>query len=84
MALAAIGLLGACGRTEEAQPPEIRPVRVMTIESRVDSGSVALTGTLQAQTEINQSFRIDRRLIERTVDVGDTVKPGQLIARLGG
>ena len=43
---------------------------------------VALTGTVQAQTEINLSFRIDGRLIERTVDIGDNVKPGQLIARL--
>jgi len=82
IALAAIGLLSACGRTEEALPPEIRPVRVITIESRADSGGVALTGTVQAQTEINQSFRIDGRLIERTVDIGDTVRPGQLIARL--
>ena len=62
--------------------PEIRPVRAMTIDKRATSGTVALTGTVQAQTEINQSFRIDGRLVERTVDVGDNVKPGQLIARL--
>ncbi len=43
---------------------------------------IALTGTVQAQTEINMSFRIDGRLIERNVTVGDTVRPGQLIARL--
>jgi RND family efflux transporter MFP subunit len=41
-----------------------------------------LTGTVQAQNEINLSFRVDGRLIERTVDVGDNVRPGQLIARL--
>ena len=43
---------------------------------------VALTGTVQAQNEVNLSFRIDGRLIERTVDIGDSVRPGQLIARL--
>jgi RND family efflux transporter MFP subunit len=76
------GALAACQR--EAPPPaaEIRPVRTITIASRADSASVALTGTVQAQTEINQSFRIDGRLIERTVDIGDSVKRGQLIARL--
>ncbi|HEX5640390.1 MAG TPA: efflux RND transporter periplasmic adaptor subunit [Burkholderiaceae bacterium] len=57
-------------------------MRTITIEARNNAGMVALTGTVQAQTEINESFRIDGRLIERTVDVGDTVRPGQTIARL--
>lgn len=80
--LAALTLLSACRRAEEAAAPEIRPVRAMTVEQRNTGGTVALTGTVQAQTEINQSFRIDGRLVERTVDIGDNVKPGQLIARL--
>jgi len=80
--LAMLALLSACQRTAEAPAPEIRPVRAITIEKRDSSGSVALTGTVQAQTEINQSFRIDGRLVERTVDIGDNVKAGQLIARL--
>lgn len=80
--LAVLTLLSACQREVEQPAPEIRPVRALTIESRAAGGSVALTGTVQARTEINQSFRIDGRLIERGVDIGDTVKPGQLIARL--
>ena len=75
-------VLSACQRQVEPPAPEIRPVRAIKIESRAAGGTVALTGTVQAQTEINQAFRIDGRLIERTVDVGDSVKPGQLIARL--
>jgi len=82
LALAALSLLSACQRSVEAPLPEIRPVRAIKIESRSAGGTVTLTGTVQARTEINQSFRIDGRLIERTVDVGDRVKPGQLIARL--
>jgi len=81
-ALAGLLTVSACRKAEEAPPPEVRPVRVVTIESRADGSSVSLTGTVQAQTEINQSFRIDGRLVERTVDIGDTVRPGQLIARL--
>lgn len=80
--LATLALLSACQRETQKPEPEIRPVRTVTIESRAAGGSAALTGTVQAQTEINQSFRIDGRLIERTVDIGDTVKRGQLIARL--
>ncbi len=82
LALTALALLSACQRAEEVSVPEIRPVRAITIENRATSGTVSLTGSVQAQTEINQSFRIDGRLIERAVDIGDTVKPGQLVARL--
>jgi len=82
VSLAALTLLAACRSADEGQAPEVRPVRVTTIETRQIGDTVALTGTVQAQTEINQSFRIDGRLIERTVDIGDTVSPGQLLARL--
>jgi len=75
-------VLSGCQPTAEAPPPEIRPVRAITVAKLAAGGMVTMTGTVQAQTEINQSFRIDGRLIERTVDVGDTVRPGQLIARL--
>lgn len=80
--LAATALLAACQREVEKPAPEIRPVRTVTIEKAVAGGTAAITGNVQAQNEINQSFRIDGRLIERLVDVGDSVKAGQLIARL--
>jgi RND family efflux transporter MFP subunit len=80
--LSVVALLSACQRAAEEPKPEIRPVRAITVQPSNNAGIVALTGTVQAQTEINESFRIDGRLIERTVDIGDTVRPGQLIARL--
>lgn len=80
--LGAVLLLAGCGRGGEEPAPEVRPVRVTTIETRAKGDTVALTGTVQAQTEINQSFRIDGRLVERAVEVGDNIRPGQLIARL--
>ncbi len=79
---AVLGLLTACQPVEEVVEPEIRPVRYTTIETSASSATVTLVGRVQAQTEINQSFRIDGRLIERAVDVGDIIKPGQLIARV--
>ena len=80
--LGAAALLSACHRAEEKPVVEIRPVRFTTVEARSAGGVAVLTGTLQAQTETNESFRIDGRLIERSVAIGDTVKPGQLLARL--
>jgi len=82
LAFAMLTLVAGCRPAEAPAAPEVRPVRVMTIEERAAAGSVGLTGTVQAQTEINASFRIDGRLVERVVNVGDTVRPGQLIARL--
>ncbi|MGH6904116.1 MAG: efflux RND transporter periplasmic adaptor subunit, partial [Geminicoccaceae bacterium] len=81
-ALAMLTLLAACGPSEEAAAPEIRPVRVLTIEKREGGDTVSLTGTVQAQTEVNLAFRIDGRMIERLANVGDPVAPGQLVARL--
>jgi RND family efflux transporter MFP subunit len=82
LAVSTLPLLAACRRAEEPPPPEFRPVRVISVEQRAAGETVSLTGTVQAQTEVNLSFRIDGRMIERSVNVGDTVKPGQLIARL--
>ena len=82
LALALIAGVSGCAREAEPPPPEVRPVRTVTVASSATSNFVALTGTVQAQNEINLSFRIDGRLIERTVEIGDTVRPGQLIARL--
>src|SRR5262245_57844986 len=77
-----LALLVACRPAVEPPAPEIRPVRVMTVEKRAGGETVSLTGNVQAQTEVNLSFRIDGRMIKRNVDVGATVKPGQVIATL--
>lgn len=80
--LVALVSLAGCRGGEEETPPEVRPVRALTIESRDSSGMVVLTGRVQAQSEVNQAFRLDGQLIERTVEIGDEVKAGQLLARL--
>jgi len=82
LALAAVALLSSCQRAEEPVAPEVRPVRTLTVAKGAGGGTYLLTGTVQAQSEINQSFRIDGRLLERSLNVGDAVRPGQLIARL--
>ena len=81
-AVAMLTLAAACGPAEEPAAPEIRPVRVLTIEERAGGDTVALTGTVQAQMEVNLAFRIDGRMTERLVNVGDRVQPAQLVARL--
>lgn len=78
----AAGLLAACDGGPPPAPPEIRPVRVVTVERAAGGEVVSLTGTVQAETEVNLAFRIDGRMVERLVNVGDTVSAGQVVARL--
>lgn len=82
--VALLGLLTACGprdAPEESAPP-IRPVRVVTVEERAAGETVTLTGTIQAQDDVNLAFRIGGQLLERNVNVGDRVSTGQVVARL--
>ncbi len=81
-ATAAFLVLAGCQRKEAAPEPDVRPVRAITIGQRAEAGTVTLAGTVQAQTEINLAFRVDGRMTERLVGVGDAVRPGQLIATL--
>ena len=54
----------------------VRPVRVVTVEKREAGETVSLTGQVQAQEEVNLSFRVSGRMIERSVNVGDRVDAG--------
>jgi RND family efflux transporter MFP subunit len=83
LALAAALLLGACDRGEEAEIPQLpRPVRTVTVEKQQGGQRVTLTGDIQAKDEAALAFRVSGRMIERSANVGDTVKAGQLVARL--
>jgi RND family efflux transporter MFP subunit len=77
----ALAFLNACG--ESGPPPaQVRPVRTVVVEKRAVGESVALTGQVRAQDEVSLAFRIDGKLIERPVNVGDRVTVGQLVGRL--
>lgn len=84
LAVALLGLLTACGPADapDEGPPPIRPVRVVTVEERTAGETVTLTGTIQAQDDVNLAFRIGGQLLERNVNVGDRVTTGQVVARL--
>ncbi len=77
-----VALLAGCGDSTPPAPPEIRPVRVVSVENRTGGDVVTLTGTIQAEATVNLAFRIGGRMVERTVNVGDKVTAGQVIARL--
>lgn len=80
--LAMIALVAGCSKTPEKVVEDIRPVRSITIERATAGDTVTLTGTIQAQEQVNLSFRVGGRMIERSVNVGDRVRAGQVIAKL--
>ncbi len=82
-ALLALGpLLAGCGEQAEAPVPVVRPVRAIELATRDSSVPIVLTGRIEAEDEVALAFRIGGRLVERPVAMGQTVEPGQLIARL--
>ncbi|MGZ8405412.1 MAG: efflux RND transporter periplasmic adaptor subunit [Nitrospira sp.] len=72
--------LAACEK--KAVSEEVRPVRSMVVEAHMSGDRIALTGQLHARNETKLAFRLSGKLIERSVTVGDTVKAGQIVARL--
>ena len=62
--------------------PQVRPVRAVTVERRAEGETVSLTGHIRAKDQANLAFRLNGRMIERLVHVGDVVKEGQVVAKL--
>ena len=78
----ALALLSACQPEADTAPPQIRPVRTVTVVKREVGETVSYTGRIQAENETRLSFRISGRMVERSVNVGDHVEPGQVVAKL--
>jgi RND family efflux transporter MFP subunit len=71
------------GCDEPAPPtPQARPVRTVTVEHSSEGETVSLTGQIQAKDQVSLAFRLDGRMTERLVSVGDAIKAGQVVARL--
>ena len=61
---------------------EPRPVRTVTIEQKAEGETLSLTGHIRAKDQVSVAFRLDGRMINRPVNVGDMVKAGQVVAQL--
>jgi multidrug efflux pump subunit AcrA (membrane-fusion protein) len=57
-------------------PPtsQARPVRTVAVERRAEGETVSLTGHVRARDQASVAFRLDGRMIERLVNVGDVVR----------
>ncbi|WP_049781783.1 efflux RND transporter periplasmic adaptor subunit [Asticcacaulis excentricus] len=74
-------LLAACHASPKAETDA--PTRVLTYMVRASNGSgTAYAGTIKARVEQTIAFRVGGKIIERKINVGDHVSPGQLLMRL--
>jgi membrane fusion protein, multidrug efflux system len=69
---------------DKPAPPasQARPVRAVTVERRAEGEIVSLTGHVRAKDQVSLAFRLDGRMIERPVNVGDVLTAGQVVGRL--
>jgi RND family efflux transporter MFP subunit len=72
----------AAGGASPPPSPEARPVRTIVATRNTEGEPVSLTGHIRARTEESLAFRIDGRVIARRVDVGQVLKPGDVVAEL--
>ena len=81
LALAIATALGACS-PEKPPADSLRPVR--TVEVRYDRAEEAnrYVGTVQARHEVEHAFRVSGKVAQRKVDVGQSVREGDVIGVL--
>lgn len=86
---ATLGLLGilavsisACSEAKTEPVSTVRPVKVVEIARADTTREFQYSGTVKARTEMNQGFRVAGKIVERLVDIGDRVEPGDTLARI--
>ena len=77
----------ACGGPSSAAargaaPAAAAPVKVVRLQREPLPRSVTVSGTLAAEEQVTLSFKVTGRVEELRVDLGSTIRKGELIARL--
>lgn len=73
--------VSACSRPEPTPEP-VRAVRSMVVSAGQAGVAREYAAEIRARTESRLGFRVGGKLIERPVQLGDTVRQGQVLARL--
>jgi RND family efflux transporter MFP subunit len=82
LALALSFMAGGCGKEAAPKAPEVRPVRTVVVDPKSIDDDRQAVGEIKPRTESDLGFRVTGKLISRPVDVGVSVKKGDVLARL--
>lgn len=74
-------LLSGCGKQPAAPEPE-RAVRTQLVSVGAANASHEYAGEVRPRIESRLSFRVSGKLLSRSVNLGDAVKAGQVLARI--
>jgi membrane fusion protein, multidrug efflux system len=74
-------LLAGCSKPVE-KAEDIRPVRVLKLGAANASITTEFSGEVRARIESRLGFRVGGKIVARKVDVGSTVKRGQVLLQL--
>jgi RND family efflux transporter MFP subunit len=74
-------LLAACSPAQPAAEA-LRPVRIAEVHYDNAREANRYVGTVQARHELDQAFRVSGKVAQRKVDVGQTVREGDVLAVL--
>ena len=77
-----IFLLPGCGDNHGNTTDPVRTVRYVVVGSAQTLPALERTGEIHAHDETTLSFRTGGRIVTRSVDIGDRVNAGQLLATL--
>jgi multidrug efflux system membrane fusion protein len=80
--LGAALLAAACGPKPETAHEDIRPVQSQVVGTSDGSVGASWSGVVQARYESKLGFQTSGRIVARLVEVGQSVKRGQPLARL--
>lgn len=83
ISLGVLFLLIGCGddqNTQTSQPPRL--VKTIVVDFQQGKNTIVQTGEIRPRRETSLGFRLDGRILTRTVDIGTSVKAGDVIATL--
>jgi len=79
--LAAALLLSACDEKKAEAPAADRPILTAAVQSRPEF-LLDFPGTVEPQVSTQKAFRVSGQVVARNVNVGDTVRKGDVLAVL--
>lgn len=80
--LATVAIVSGCSEKQAENKPVIRPVKVVEIARADTTRALDYSGSVRARTDMNLGFRVSGKIIDRRVDIGQRVKPGDVLARI--
>ncbi len=79
--LLSVALLAACTKPAPAPEP-VRSVKVITVGATPFQAGHEFSGEVRPRVESRLGFRVSGKIVERQAELGQRVKPGQVLAQL--